>query len=107
MLLDRNEPDDGARGGLRQDFSRKLQCDVEKTLGADDDVADAAELIEDDLLMRDLVAADFEPSQLLAAKAADEETVPPTWIPRTGVEAHSRRRERWREVDHWLLHALL
>ncbi len=54
---------------LRQALAGQLQRDVEIAVGPDDHVVHAAELVEDDFLVRHLVAGDLEPAQLLARRA--------------------------------------
>ena len=60
-----------------RDWPGSCKRDVEVTVRPDDHVVHASELVEHLLLVRHLVAADLQPSQLLATERADEQIVLP------------------------------
>src|SRR4030095_14160486 len=104
---DRHEANHEALRRVGQTSSRNLQRDIEVPVGPDGEVAYAAELREDRFLVRDAVAGDLEPPELLASERAHKEVVPPLRITIAAVEDDAAWPDRRGPVDDGLFHPFL
>src|SRR5690606_2520299 len=93
-------------GNEAQHAAGLFEGDVEQAVGAGGDVADAADALEDDLLVGDLVlVVDDDAAQFLSRQRGDEEVVFPSRETVARVEIDAADGERGCPVNDRRLHA--